>query len=158
MAARRVPLVFRFWHFHIHRASVLFDLAAEVAAEGDRIQERAARVFKCFLQVQSRRTRRDSLPSARLAQALRGRFRPDTKTDLLLVLARAVMTGESVRPLVSKPIEAEGPRAFLRSKSKCGDANSRVFRPFASPGPTSLWHFKGSACEVVRGKRQRALE
>lgn len=26
MAARRVPLVFRFWHFHIHRASVLFDL------------------------------------------------------------------------------------------------------------------------------------
>jgi hypothetical protein len=116
MAARRVPLVFRFWHFHIHRASVLFDLAAEVAAEGDRIQERAARVFKCFLQVQSRRTRRDSLPSARLAQALRGRFQPDTKTDLLLVPARAVMTGESVRPLVSNPIEAEGPRAFLRSK------------------------------------------
>jgi len=152
MAARRVPLVFRFWHFHIHRASVLFDLAAEVAAEGDRIQERAARVFKCFLQVQSRRTRRDSLPSARLAQALRGRFRPDTKTDLLLVLARAVMTGESVRPLVSKPIEAEGPRAFLRSKSKCGDANSRVFRPSASPGPTSLWHFKGSACEVSWGR------
>src|SRR6476619_5234576 len=64
------------------------------------------------------------------------------------------MTGESVRPLVSNPIEAEGPRAFLRSKSKCGDANSRVFRPFASPGPTSLWHFKGSAGGVVRGSGQ----
>jgi hypothetical protein len=33
-----------------------------------------------------------------------------------------------------------------------------VFRRFANPGPTSLWHFKGSACEVVRGEAQSALE
>ena len=151
MAARRVPLVLRFWHFHIHRASVLFDLAAEVAAESDRIQERAARVFKCFLQVQSRRTRRDSLPSARLAQALRGRCQPDTKTDLLLVPARAVMTGESVRPFGVQADRSGSRVPSSEASRKCGDANSRVFRPFASPGATSLWHFKGSACEVSWG-------
>ncbi len=120
MAARRVPLVFRFWHFQIHRASVLFDLAAEVAAEGDRIQEGAARVFKCFLQVQSRRTRRDSLPSARLAQALRGRFRPDTKTDLLLVPAREIMTGESVRPFGVQADKSGRAACLPRRKSKWG--------------------------------------
>src|SRR3954464_5814076 len=101
--------------------------------------------------------RRDSLPSARPAQALRGRCQPDTKTDLLLVPARAVMTGESVRPFGVQADE-RGRAACLPPKQCEVGMQTPVFRPFASPGPTSLWHFKGSACEVVRGKRQRVLE
>ena len=84
--------------------------------------------------------------------SLQRHCQPDT--NLLLVTARAVMTGESVRPFgVQADTSGRVARLDLEA-SENWDANSRVFRPFASPGPTSLWHFKGSACEGGPGKRQ----
>ena len=84
LAAGRLLLVLRIWHFHIHRASVLFDLQAE----DDRIQHRAARVFKRFAQDQARRTRAATLCQARALRKSRGAVPTGTEADLLLVLAR----------------------------------------------------------------------
>ena len=113
-AVRRFPLVLRFWHFHIHRASVLFDLQRRFAAEGDGIQETSG----SRMQVSSFRSkgvglRGNSLPCPRLAQALWGDLTPSRSPP---GAARA----RAKSPWCPSVTETEGEnRSPSRRKPKC---------------------------------------
>src|SRR6476659_4971937 len=132
MAARRVSLVFRFWHFHIHRASVLFDLAAEVAAEATAFMNKRL-AFECFLQVHWRRTGRDSLPSVPLAQACKGTVNL-TPCGSPLGYRTGGNDGRERQTFRCPSRYKRKGRSPDLEASENWDANSRVFRPFASPG------------------------
>jgi hypothetical protein len=142
-AVRRFSLVLRFWHFHIHRASVSFDLQRRFAAEGDGIQATSAARMRILPSGRSASgLRGNSLPCPSPAQALWGDL--DTK-PISSWCPRAVATVERQEPLVSA-CDRNGrrePLAFPK-KPKCAGCKRQAVA-VCRPDATSLCHFKGSA-------------
>jgi hypothetical protein len=92
---RRLPLVLRFWHFHIHRAQFYLILHRRFAVLGDCIQGTTGSRMQILPSgpiVSGLRS--DSLPCPRSAQAPRGNCRPTTQ---------AVSSGAGVAVLQWEP-------------------------------------------------------
>ena len=142
-AVRRFSLVLRFWHFHIHRASVSFDLQRRFAAEGDGIQATSAARMRILPSGRSASgLRGNSLPCLRLAQALWGDLTPN-QSPLLVPHGRWLQPSAKSRWCL-RVTETEGENCSpSRRKPTCARCKRQAVA-VCRPDPTSLCHFKGS--------------